>query len=141
MEILRGIYGLIEAGILANKLLRARLEKFGYFELSHTPGFWKHIYRPMYFTSVVDNFGIKYVGEEYAKHLIKSVQSQYLFKADQTGGLYCGIELAWNYEREFVDTNMRMYVGNKLIRYAQKHPDRKQYTPYAPAPVLYGKAS
>ena len=30
---------------------------------------------------------------------------------------------------------------NKLTRYSHKTPNRKQYTPYAPAPVLYGKAS
>ena len=49
--------------------------------------------------------------------------------------------MAWNYESRFVDTSMQTYVGNKLTRYSHKTPNRKQYTPYAPAPVLYGKAS
>ena len=40
MEIIRGMYGLPQAGILANKLLRKRLEPHGYFEVQHTPGLW-----------------------------------------------------------------------------------------------------
>jgi hypothetical protein len=46
MEIRRGCYGLPQAGILANKLLKKRLAKHGYFELPHTPGLFKHISRP-----------------------------------------------------------------------------------------------
>ena len=38
MEIRRGMYGLPQAGILANKLLRKRLKPHGYYEVPHTPG-------------------------------------------------------------------------------------------------------
>ena len=58
-EIIKGIYGLPQAGILANNLLKKRLAKSGYFEVPHTPGLWKHITRPIHFTLVVDDFGIK----------------------------------------------------------------------------------
>jgi hypothetical protein len=47
MEIHRGMYGLPQAGILANKLLRKRLACHGYFEQPHTPGLWKHLSRPV----------------------------------------------------------------------------------------------
>eukprot|EP00804_Cyclotella_cryptica_P019675 CCRYP_016443-RA/>CCRYP_016443-RA protein AED:0.57 eAED:0.37 QI:0/0/0/1/1/1/2/0/345 len=40
MEIRRGCYGLPQSGILANKLLKKRLAKHGYFEVAHTPGLW-----------------------------------------------------------------------------------------------------
>ena len=56
---LKGLYGLPATGILASKLLKSRLAKKGYFELPHTPGLWKHVSRPISFTLVVDNFGIK----------------------------------------------------------------------------------
>jgi hypothetical protein len=65
-EIQKGIYGLPQAGILANKLLKKRLAKFGYFEVPNTPGLWRHIWRPIQFTLVVDDFGVKYVGKEHA---------------------------------------------------------------------------
>ena len=38
MEIIRSIYGLPQAGVLANKLLKGRLSKHGYYEVPHTPG-------------------------------------------------------------------------------------------------------
>ena len=59
MEIIRGMYGLPQAGILANQLLRKRLKPHGYFEVEHTPGLWKHETLPIQFTLVVDNFGVK----------------------------------------------------------------------------------
>jgi hypothetical protein len=55
MEIRRAMYGLPQAGILANKLLKQRLAKHGYYEVTHTPGLWKHISRPVQFTLVVDH--------------------------------------------------------------------------------------
>jgi hypothetical protein len=36
MEICKGMYGLPQAGILANKLLKERLVHHGYFEQPHT---------------------------------------------------------------------------------------------------------
>ena len=37
MQIQRGLYGLPQSGILANKLLREQLKPHGYYELPHTP--------------------------------------------------------------------------------------------------------
>ena len=41
--IIRCMYGLPQSGILANELLRERFSDHGYFEMPHTPGFWKHV--------------------------------------------------------------------------------------------------
>ena len=62
MRIVRGLYGLPQAGILANKLLRKHLAPHRYYELPHTPGLWRHVSRPVQFSLVVDDFGIKYSG-------------------------------------------------------------------------------
>ena len=43
MGIRMGIYGLPPAGILANKLLKERIGKHGYYEVQHTPGLFKYI--------------------------------------------------------------------------------------------------
>ena len=63
MQIERGIYGLPQSGILFNKLLQKRLAPYGYYEMPHSSGLWKHTSRPISFTLVIDNFGIKYVGK------------------------------------------------------------------------------
>ena len=45
-EIVKGCYGLPQAGRLANDLLRERLAEEGYYE-AETPGLWKHASRPI----------------------------------------------------------------------------------------------
>ena len=47
MEIRKGMYGPPQAGILANKLLKERLARHGYFEQPHTLGLWKHVSHPV----------------------------------------------------------------------------------------------
>ena len=58
----RGMYGLPHAGIIAQKLLEKRLSEHGYRQSDHTPGFWTHEWRPICFSLIVDDFGVKYVG-------------------------------------------------------------------------------
>jgi hypothetical protein len=41
-KICQGCYGLPQAGILANNLLRSRLLAEGYYEAESTPGLWRH---------------------------------------------------------------------------------------------------
>ena len=69
IEIRRGMNGLPQAGILANKLLKTRLARHGYSEQPHTPGLWNHTSRPVWFNLAVDEFGIKYIGDKNLQHL------------------------------------------------------------------------
>ena len=46
-EIRRGCYVLPQSGMLANKQLKVRLEKEGYYEARTTPGLWRHKLRPI----------------------------------------------------------------------------------------------
>jgi hypothetical protein len=43
-EIRKGMYGLPQAGIIANQLLKKRLSKKGYYQCQHTPGLWRHVW-------------------------------------------------------------------------------------------------
>ena len=52
------MYGLPQAGILVKKLLKERLLQNDYFEVPHTPGLFRYKTRPIWFTLVVDDFGI-----------------------------------------------------------------------------------
>jgi hypothetical protein len=63
IEIRKGMYGLKQAGHLANKLLQTRLTPFGYYLARHTPGLWLHQTRPISFTLLVDDFAVEYVGK------------------------------------------------------------------------------
>ena len=70
IEVRRSIYGLPQAGKLANEYLRKKLAPHQYYEVPHTPGLWKHISRPIQFTLVVDDFGVKYSRKEDVDHLL-----------------------------------------------------------------------
>ena len=68
-EICCGFYGPPQSRILANKQLRLRLEKEGYYEAITTPGLWRQKWRPIQFCLIVDDFGVEYVGKKHADHL------------------------------------------------------------------------
>ena len=133
------MHGLPRAGILANKLPKKRLAKRRYFEIPHTSGLWKHVSRPISFTLVVGDFGIKYVGRYHAEYLIKSIKEDYTVKFDETGGLYCGIQLDWNYDARYLDISMPSYVKKHLTCYSHTPPKCRRYSPHDPAPVIFGK--
>ena len=71
------MYGLPQSGILSQTLLETHPNAHGYQQSNITPGMWTHEWRPVYFTLVVDDFGLKYVGKEHADHLIKCIQENY----------------------------------------------------------------
>jgi hypothetical protein len=66
------MYGLPQAGIIAQELLETRLLKAGYTQSKIMPGYWKHTWQPISFTLVVDGLGIKYSRKEHVHHLHKS---------------------------------------------------------------------
>ena len=68
-KISKGMYGLPQSGKLAHDQLVERLRIEGYFPVQFTEGLWRHVWRPVSFTLVVDDFGVKFVGKEHAQHL------------------------------------------------------------------------
>ena len=93
IHIKHGMYGLPEAVILANMLLKTRLSKNGYYECQFTPGLYRHVWRPIMFSLVVNNFGVKCQGIQHAKHLKASLEEHYNVAVDWKGKLFCGITL------------------------------------------------
>ena len=81
----RGMCGLPQAGLLANELLEKRLNKRGYGQSKLVPGFWTHDWRPVQFTLFVDDFGVKYVGEENATHLKNTIEENYTVTTEWDG--------------------------------------------------------
>ena len=77
LEIRRSIYGSPQADMLSNKYLKDKLPPHIYYEAPCTHNLWKHIYRTLQFSLVVDNFGVKYVGKEHVDHLILTLKSEF----------------------------------------------------------------
>ena len=74
IEANRGMYGLLQAGLLANEILEKRLNKRGYQQIKFVPGLWTHDCIPVQFTLVVDNLGVNYVGEKHSLHLNHTIE-------------------------------------------------------------------
>ncbi len=106
LEMRCAVWGLPQAGILANKLLKKRLAPHGYYECKQTPGLWKQSTRPITFTLIVDNFGVKYMRKEDVDHLIKAIKEKYELTQDWDGDLYCGIRLKWDYHHRTLNISM-----------------------------------
>ena len=106
----RGMYGLPQSGLLANELLEKRLNKRGYHQSKLVPGLWKHKWRPVQFTLVVDDFGVKYVGKEHAQHLKDTLEENYTVTTEWEGKRYIGITLDWDYKRRQVHLSMPNYI-------------------------------
>ena len=141
VEIRKCVYGLPQAGALANKLLKERLAPAGYYEVRHTPGLWKHVSRPIAFSLVVDDFGVKYVGKENADHLVSAITKYYPLSEDWKGELYCGISLKWDYDKRELDFGMPGYIKKALAKYLHEAPKKPQHSPYPVVPRKYGAAA
>ena len=74
MNIVQGMYGLPQAGILATG--------YDYYELDNTPGIFTHKTRAIWFTLVCDDFGVNYIGNQHAEHLMSFLKEHYDMEED-----------------------------------------------------------
>ena len=71
--------------------------KAGYYITLFTPGLRRHVWRPITFTLVVDDFGVNFKVDAHANHLVKTLKKDYDVNLDCKGELYVGIKLDWDY--------------------------------------------
>ena len=119
-------------------MLEKRLNEAGYFQSEIIPGFWKHKWRPISFTLVVDDFGVKYVGEEHAKHLVSVIKEHYDCTEDWKGDKYIGLTLDWDYDKREVHLSLPGYVAKARKQFGHEMPTRRQDSPYPYTPPNYG---
>ena len=99
LEIRKGMPGLKQAGRIANNRIKIHLAKFGYSPVARTPSLWKHAIKDIFFSLVVNNFGVKHIGKDTADHLIQALKKLYTISIEWTGSLYCGLTINWDYDR------------------------------------------
>ena len=135
------MYGLPQAGIIAQKLLEKCLNAQGYHKSTITPGFWQHDWRPISFTLCVDDFGVKYIGTEHAKHLLQTINAHYNTSHDWQGERYLGLTISWNYSQQLVHLSMPNYCNKAIQHFHHTKPHRPQDQPYPHNPRIYGLQS
>ena len=130
VEIRRGMYGLPQAGKLANDQLVKFLAPHGYEPVPLTAGLWRHKTRDIVFSLVVDDFGVRYSNRADVDHLISVLQEHYQVSTDWTGGRYCGLTLAWNYPQRTCDLSMPGYIERTLQRFQHVAPTKAVHSPH-----------
>jgi len=145
-ECRRAVYGLPQAGILANKYLEKRLNEYGYYQSDYTNGLWAHKSRPIQFALCVDDFGVKYVNDEDVEHLKSALTAinpetgkpMFEITVDMEGSRFCGLFMDWDYEKREVHCSIPGYVEAALKRFKHERPSKPQHQPHPHNPVQYG---
>jgi hypothetical protein len=133
------MYGLKQAGLLANQLLQTRLTPFGYYPARHTPGLWLYKTRPIAFSLIVDEFAVKYVGKPHADHLRNGLLQSYELATDWETHTYSGMSLKWDYRNRTWNISMPGYVSNVLRKFQHTPPSIRNTHPQSMSRPLMGE--
>ena len=114
-KIQKGMYGLPQAGIIAQELLQERLAKVGYHQSKIIPRLWMHKTRKICFTLVVNDFAIKYTKLENAQHLIDALKKDYTITIDWDTTKYIRLTIKWDYAKGKVHIYMPGYLPKALL--------------------------
>jgi hypothetical protein len=137
-KITKGIYGLKQAGKLANDLLTEWLATHGYYQCATTAGLWRHKWRQILFVLIVDDFGIDYVDKVYAEQLLTALRSHYNITADWSGTKFSGMDLMWDYTARTCQATMKGYITEVQARCGHPTPTKPVHSPHLHREIIYG---
>jgi hypothetical protein len=140
VEVLKGIYGLKQAGKLAQDRLIKHLASHGYQQTRNTPCLFKHTTRPVHFGLVVDDFAIKYKGEEHLEHLLSALRELYTITVDREGSKFIGIKIVFDKKARTAELSMPNYIQKALERFGIEKPTRRVDSPCSYTQPVYGRA-
>jgi hypothetical protein len=133
-----GMYGLPQAGIIAQELIKKWLIVAGHQQSKITPGYWTHNWQPISFMLVVDDFGVKYINKDDVTHLLDVLQKDYEVDTDWEVTRYLGLTLNWDYKNRCVHLSMPGYIKKALIQSGHKPLAKPQHQPYEHTKPTYG---
>ena len=70
---------------------------------------WRHNWRPISFTLVVDDFGVKYINKADVEHLMSVLKEDYEIDTDWEGTRYLGLTLDWDYQSRGASINAGLH--------------------------------
>ena len=138
IEIMKEMYGLKQAALLAHRQFKERLAKDGYFPIVGTSGMWRHTTRKTKIVLCIDDFGIKYYSKADLDHFLNSIAKHYEYTIDRSGEHYLGLKLDWCYDKNFVDISMPGYIDRLLKRLKHPPPKKPQASPHEHLPFTIG---
>lgn len=116
-QVNKGMYGLPQAGLLAQQRLITHLASEGYHQ-TDTTCLFRHVTNGTVFSLVVDDFGVKYTNMDGVNHLIQTLQALYTITIDWTGSKYLGFSIDFDQRHRTVTLSMPGYIAKVLQRFA-----------------------
>jgi len=113
-KVTKGLYGLPQAGLLAQQRLKVHLANAGYNQCPAVPCLFQHVANGVSSTLVVDNFGIKYSTRAGANDLVATLQELYPLKVELTGKHYLGMTITRDRKNRTLSLSMLGYTDKVL---------------------------
>jgi hypothetical protein len=135
-----GMYGLPQAGLLAQKKLVKVLYDHGYYMCKNTTCLFKHKVLPTEFTLTVDDFAISHLPNDL-QHLLDALKSVYPITFETGTSIidYIGFKAEFNYHIPIRTCKLSMpgYMKAACDRF-NIHPTTNTHNPEIYVPVVYG---
>ena len=138
LKIVKGMYGLPQAGKIANELLIKRMRTAGYHPCQFTQRLWRHVWRPVTFTFGSRQFWNQVQGRRTGNPFEKTLEKWCDVTVDWTGSKYVGISLMWEYKQRTLETSVPGFVNKALTKYQHPKPAKPQHAPAKADLIQYG---
>lgn len=139
VEISKGMYGLAQAGRLAQDRLFEHLALHGFIQSTHTDCLFRHKTRNIAFALVVDDFAIKCHNIADAEYFFSILRMLYVITIDYTGSHHLGFTIDYQRtEPRHFRISMPAYITQALARYNHTPPQKQVDAPMILAPIHYG---
>ena len=133
IKIEKGLYGLKQTGYLDHQNLKITWQN-----MVLDPVDIPQACGNIQFVLVIDDFGIKYTGEQDKTHLLNALRDRYKISFDKSSTNYCGLTLSCNYTSRSLQISMPNYISN-LLDHLKLQSSTIEYSPHKHAVPLFGK--
>ena len=116
-QVNKDMYGLPQAGLLAQQRLITHLTSHGYHQ-TDTTCLFRHVSNGTVFSLVFDDSGVKYTTLDGANHLIRTLKILYTITIDWTRSKYLGFSINFDSSQRTVTLSMPGYIAKVLQRFA-----------------------
>ena len=99
---------------------------------------WRHKWRPIVFTLIVDKFGVKYKGKCHKDHLLNAIKEHYYVTFNKKGNLYAGINRKWDYDKHTFRLTMEDCIAKLRAKFDHPTPKKLQPSPHRLTAINYG---
>ena len=128
-EVVKGMYGLPQAGLLAQERLVSHLAASDYIQSSVIPCLFRHPTNGVTFVLVVDDFGVKFTNPEGRDHFLDTLRALYQITVDAKGSQYLGMAIVHDKIRQTISISMPGYIARVLEQFKDWAGTRRASTP------------